>query len=57
MGDSRVHDVAGARRLGMRTVLIRDGEGEAPGSAEGEAGEPHHVVEDLREIPGLLGLG
>jgi hypothetical protein len=37
-------------------VLIRDGEGEAPGSAEGEAGEPHHVVEDLREIPGLLGL-
>jgi len=56
VGDSRVHDVAGARRLGMRTVLIRDGEGEAPGSAEGEAGEPHHVVEDLRQIPELLGL-
>jgi 2-haloalkanoic acid dehalogenase type II len=56
VGDSRVHDVAGARRLGMRTVLIRDGEGDAPGSAEGEAGEPHHVVEDLRQIPALLGL-
>jgi len=56
VGDSLVHDVAGARRLGMRTVLIRDGEGEAPGAAEGEAGEPHHVVEELREIPGLLGL-
>ena len=56
VGDSRVHDVAGARRLGMRTVLIRDGDGEAPGGAEGEAAEPHHVVEELREIPGLLGL-
>jgi 2-haloalkanoic acid dehalogenase type II len=56
VGDSPVHDVAGARRLGMRTVLIRDGDGEAPGAAEGEAAEPHHVVDALGEIPGLLGV-
>jgi HAD superfamily hydrolase (TIGR01509 family) len=57
VGDSPVHDVAGARRLGMRTVLIRDGDGEAPGAAEGEVCEPHHVVVDLREIPDLFELG
>jgi HAD superfamily hydrolase (TIGR01509 family) len=55
VGDSPVHDIAGARRLGLRTVLIRDGEGETPGQV-GEAAEPHHEIEDLRELPGLLGI-
>lgn len=57
VGDSPVHDIAGARRLGMRTILIRDGDGEAPGAAEGEAAEPHHVVLELGQIPSLVGLG
>lgn len=57
VGDSPVHDVAGARRLGMRTILIRDGDFEVAGSTLGEVGVPHHVIEDLREIPALVGLG
>ena len=57
VGDSPEHDIAGARRLGIRTILIRDGELENPGAGAGEAGTPDHVIEDLREIPALLGLG
>lgn len=56
VGDSPEHDIAGARRLGLRTILIRDGELENPGAGAGEAGTPDHVVEDLREIPELLGV-
>ena len=56
VGDSPEHDIAGARRLGLRTVLIRDGELENPGAGAGEAGVPHHVIADLREIPELLGV-
>jgi 2-haloalkanoic acid dehalogenase type II len=56
VGDSREHDIAGARRLGMRTLLIRDGDAETPGSGAGEAADPDHVIEDLREIPALLRL-
>jgi len=57
VGDSPEHDVAGARRVGMRAILVRDGEIENPGAGAGEAGTPDHVIEDLREIPGFLGLG
>jgi len=57
VGDSPVHDIAGARRLGMRTILIRDGDLEVAGSTQGEIGAPHHVIEALREIPPLVGLG
>ncbi|HEX2483991.1 MAG TPA: HAD family hydrolase [Myxococcota bacterium] len=56
VGDSPEHDIAGARRIGLRTILIRDGDLENPGAGAGEAGEPDHVVHDLREIPALLGL-
>jgi HAD superfamily hydrolase (TIGR01509 family) len=57
VGDSPVHDIAGARRLGLRTILIRDGEAETPGIGVGDAAAPHHEVSDLREIPPLLGVG
>jgi putative hydrolase of the HAD superfamily len=56
VGDSPEHDIAGARRLGLRTILIRDGDLENPGAGAGEAGTPDHVIEDLREIPALLGV-
>ncbi len=57
VGDSPVHDIAGARRLGLRTILIRDGEAETPGTLVGESAAPDHEVSDLREIPILLGVG
>lgn len=57
VGDSPEHDIAGALRLGLRTILIRDGDLENPGAGAGEAGAPHHVIDDLREIPPLLGVG
>jgi HAD superfamily hydrolase (TIGR01509 family) len=47
VGDSPVHDVAGAATLGMRTVLI--------GSAErGEGPKPDHVIASLRELIGIV---
>jgi putative hydrolase of the HAD superfamily len=47
VGDSLSHDVDGARRLGMRGVLVaRSGRIAAP------AGVP--VIESLRELPALL---
>jgi putative hydrolase of the HAD superfamily len=47
VGDSLTHDVDGARRLGMRGVLVsRSGRVPAP------AGVP--VIESLRELPALL---
>lgn len=48
VGDSLAHDIEGARRLGMRGVLVaRAG---LPGPAP--AGVP--VIESLRELPPLL---
>ena len=49
VGDSLIHDVAGAHQLGMTTVLILDsGPGVGP---EGEASiEPHHTIERLGEL-------
>ena len=54
VGDSREHDVAGARRLGMTTVLIQEAGATAPGAGVGEAGEPHHVIESLAEVVPIL---
>jgi FMN phosphatase YigB (HAD superfamily) len=56
VGDSLEQDILGARRLGMTTVRIRDGEAETPASGAGEAGAPHHEIENLRELLALLGL-
>jgi 2-haloalkanoic acid dehalogenase type II len=50
VGDSVLHDVAGAKALGMTTVLI----GEPPrGAAEHLA--PDHVIEQLGELLALVG--
>jgi FMN phosphatase YigB (HAD superfamily) len=50
VGDSPVHDIAGARRAGMQTVLIRESGQEAPGTRDGEHGDPHYVIEKLAEL-------
>ena len=54
VGDSPEQDIAGARALGMHTILISDSGVEPPASGAGSAGEPHHRIKDLREIPELL---
>ena len=48
VGDSEEHDIAGARALGMQTVLIQEGDLEAPGS--GVRAEAHHRIRTLSEL-------
>jgi HAD superfamily hydrolase (TIGR01509 family) len=47
VGDSPVHDVAGAAPLGMRTVLIGN-------AARAESPRPDHVIANLRELLGIV---
>lgn len=50
VGDSLASDVAGANRLGMRSVWVPfDAE-----TADHSAHDPTHVVESLRAVPSLL---
>jgi putative hydrolase of the HAD superfamily len=49
VGDSLSHDIEGARRVGMRGVLVQR-DGEPAESAPGVA-----VIRDLGELPALLG--
>ena len=50
MGDSPEQDIAGARALGMTTVLIREEGAPPPGSGVGAAAEPHHHITRLSEV-------
>jgi HAD superfamily hydrolase (TIGR01509 family) len=50
VGDSPVHDVAGAQRVGMRAVLLQEPGVQAPGTRSGEGGEADHVIEELPEL-------
>jgi HAD superfamily hydrolase (TIGR01509 family) len=50
VGDSPEHDVVGARRLGMHTVLIHSPLAEPPGSGAGESAEPDHTIDRLEEL-------
>jgi HAD superfamily hydrolase (TIGR01662 family) len=49
VGDSLMHDIAGARRVGMRGVLVHRADDPAP-----EAGDVP-VIRTLTELPALLG--
>jgi len=49
VGDSLHHDVAGANAVGMRSVWLTEDE-PAPDAPH----RPHHVIRDLRELPGIL---
>jgi putative hydrolase of the HAD superfamily len=50
VGDSVLHDVAGAKALGMTSVLI----GDAPPAQAPERLIPHHVIENLSELLALV---
>ncbi len=50
VGDSLAHDIAGARRVGMRGVLVHRSDGPAPATDV-------PVVRSLDELPGLLDCG
>lgn len=55
VGDSRVHDVAGANALGMTSVLIVEEGASVPGSDPDEEATPHHEISALSELLGLVG--
>jgi len=57
VGDSLLHDVAGARQLGMTTALIPDVGTPGPGpEAAGDAAiEPHYTIERLGEVVDIVG--
>lgn len=55
VGDSRVHDIAGARALGMRTVLVVEEGPPPPGSQGLRPVDPHHEIKELPELISLMG--
>ncbi len=50
VGDSPEQDIAGARALGMTTVLLREEGAPPPGSGVGETAVPHHHITRLSEV-------
>lgn len=50
VGDSPEHDILGARRLDMRTILIREPGVESPGAGAVEGAEAHATVTDLAAV-------
>lgn len=50
VGDSLVHDIAGARAVGMATALIRDHDAPEPDAGQLEGREPDHQVTSLAEL-------
>ena len=53
VGDNRRTDVAGALALGMIAVRFTGFHDRPPDDGP----EAHHVIDDHRELPGLLGVG
>jgi putative hydrolase of the HAD superfamily len=53
VGDNRRTDVAGALALGMIAVRFTGFHDRSPDAGP----EAHHVIDDHRELPGLLGVG
>jgi 2-haloalkanoic acid dehalogenase type II len=54
VGDSRVHDIQGARAVGIRSVLITEEGGVDHLDDEHFLAEPDHVIRALSELPKLL---
>ena len=50
VGDSPEQDIAGARALGMTTVLLREEGAPPPGSGIGTNAVPHHQITQLSEV-------
>jgi HAD superfamily hydrolase (TIGR01509 family) len=55
VGDSRVHDIQGARLLGMTTVLITEEGGVSQLDDEDFDAQPDHVIASLCELLDLVG--
>ena len=53
VGDNRRTDIAGARALGMVAVRFTGFRDRSPDAGP----EAHHVIDDHRKLPGLLGVG
>ena len=51
VGDSLAHDIEGARRIGMRGVLV------ARGRTPDQCPDDVSVIRSLRELPPLIGVG
>jgi putative hydrolase of the HAD superfamily len=51
VGDSLAHDIEGARRVGMRGVLVRRAD---PGLSRASSPEDVPVIQTLRDLPHLL---
>jgi putative hydrolase of the HAD superfamily len=56
VGDSREHDVAGARALGMQTALIEEEGPGPPGTGAGPAPEPHYTIRELGALVAIAGV-
>jgi len=56
VGDDLRADIAGAKAVGLRAVLVRTGKGGGPPLAAGERVEPDAVVDSLASVPDLLGI-
>jgi HAD superfamily hydrolase (TIGR01549 family) len=57
VGDSRVHDIQGARGVGLRSVLITEEGGVSHLDDESFQAEPDHVIRALSELPGIVATG
>lgn len=59
VGDSLHHDVGGARTMGMRAVLIDEGQGRGllDKAGDGTEAAPDHVIRELRDLLAWLGDG
>jgi putative hydrolase of the HAD superfamily len=55
VGDSPEHDVQGASRVGMTTVLIAEGDAKPPLQSGREMPDPDHRIESLSELIALVG--
>ena len=56
VGDSAHHDVLGAQRMGMRTVLIQEPGAQAPGADPARSATPDHTIAELAELLPIAGL-
>jgi 2-haloalkanoic acid dehalogenase type II len=54
VGDSRVHDIQGARAVGIRSVLITEEGGVSHLDDENFLAEPDHVIAALSELPEIV---
>lgn len=54
VGDSPEHDINGAGSMGMQTVLIKNGDFEAPLQSGAAVRAPHHTIRNLNELIGLV---